>query len=128
MVFAGALSGLFRLLMKQGNSFRMRRFGLPMKLFTTQLLIRYLNFITNFHNDFNFGINFFFLVALGVFWCWILRKIEVEIMVKCLLEVLVFIIRLLFMLWILSLDSSGNFLMEIEFESQLMFGNHLWHA
>lgn len=57
-----------------------------MKLFTTQLLIRYLNFITNFHNDFKFGRNFSFLVALGVFWCWILRKMEVEIMVKCLLE------------------------------------------
>jgi hypothetical protein len=34
--------------------------------------------------------------------------------------VVVFIMWLLFMLWILSLDSSGNFLVEIEFESQLM--------
>jgi hypothetical protein len=57
-----------------------------MRLFTTQLLIRCLNFITNIHNDFNFGRKLAFLVVLGVFWCWILRKIEVEFMVKMLVR------------------------------------------
>lgn len=43
MGFAGGLSGLSRLLMKPGNSSLMRKFGLPMRLFTTQLLIRSIN-------------------------------------------------------------------------------------
>ena len=49
MAFAGLLSGLFRLLMRRGNSFRMRGFGSPMRLFTTQLLIRSFNLILGLH-------------------------------------------------------------------------------
>ena len=92
MAFAGLLSGLFRLLMRRGNSFRMRAFGSPMRLFITQLLIRSFNLILGLHtleferNLPSFG---FFLLFSGAEF---LEKWKESTVVICLLKLLMFYI------------------------------------